>query len=452
MAIIPQSRLFSWKQIEARSDLDRLRMVLEVIPDEGLMRKMEGFRGKGRDDYPVRAVWNSLLAAVVYQHPSIASLRRELLRNGELRELCGFDPVKGAEAVPSESAYTRFLRTVFRCVAEIEAMFDELVDRLGKVLPELGAHLAIDSKAIASAGKPTDKGADGRRDADGKWGVKTYQYTRKDGSVWEQVKRWFGYKLHLLVDTTYEIPLAFEVTRASASDTTRLVPMMKALKRRHEWLVERSEDLAGDKGYDSEHNNRELYDEYGIKPIIDIRRDWKDGEQSRALYPDRVDTIVTDEEGSIFCVRRTRQDVRIIETIPMVFYGFEKERGALKYRCPAAVYGFECAQWDECGGSVYGRIVRVALQWDRRRFVPVPRSSYKWKRLYRGRTAVERLNSRLDVSFGFERHFIRGMKKMRVRMGMALVVMLAMALGSIQLGQQYQMRSLVWSTALQRAA
>jgi hypothetical protein len=82
------------------------------------------------------------------------------------------------------------------------------------------------------------------------------------------------------------------------------------------------------------------------------------------------------------------------------------------------------------------------LQWERRRFVPVPRSSYKWKRL----------NSRLDVSFGFERHFIRGMKKMRVRMGMALVVMLAMALGSIQLGQQYQMCSLVWSTALQRAA
>jgi len=452
MAIIPQARLFSWKAIEARSDLDRLGMVLAVIPDERLMRKMEGFRGKGRDDYPVRAVWNSLLAAVVYQHPSVASLRRELLRNGELRQLCGFDPVKGASAVPSESAYTRFLRNVFRCASEIEVMFDELLDRLGKVLPELGTHVAVDSKAIASAGKPTDKAADGRWDADGKWGVKTYQYTRKDGSVWEQVKRWFGYKLHLLVDTTYEIPLAFEVTRACASDTTRLVPMMKALKRRHEWLVERSEDLAGDKGYDSERNNRELYDEYGIKPIIGIRRDWKDGEQSRALYPDRVDSIVTDEEGSIFCVRRTRRDARIIETIPMAFYGFEKGRKALKYRCPAAAYGFECAQWDQCCGSAYGRIVRVPLEWDRRRFVPVPRRSYKWQRLYRGRTAVERVNSRLDVSFGFERHFIRGMKKMRVRVGMALVVMVAMALGSIELGQKYRMRSLVWSTALPRAA
>jgi hypothetical protein len=452
MAIIAQGGLFSWKKIEARSDLDRLRMVLEVIPDEGLMRKMEAFRAKGRDDYPVRAVWNSLLAGVVYQHPSVASLRRELLRNGELRELCGFDPLMGAEAVPPESAYTRFLKNVFRFGSEIEAIFDQLLDRLGTLLLGLGTHLAVDSKAISSAGKPTDKGADGRRDTDGNWGVKTYRGKRTDGSVWEKVKRWFGYKLHLIVDTTYEIPVAFEVTRASTSDTKRLLPMMKGIKERHAWVLERSDDLAADKGYDSERNNRELYDGYGIKPIIDIRQDWKDGEETHALYPDRVDNIVTDERGSVFCVRQSSRDAHQMEMIPMAFYGFERDRKALKYRCPAEVYGCECGDREQCCPSAYGRIVRVPLEWDRRRFVPVPRGSYKWKRLYRGRTAVERVNSRLDVSFGFERHFIRGMKKMWVRVGMALVVMLAMALGSIELGEQYRMRSLVWSTALERAA
>jgi len=425
MAIIAQGRLFSWKKIEARSDLDRLRMVLEVIPDEGLMRKLEAFRAKGRDDYPVRAVWNSLVAGVVYQHPSVASLRRELLRNGELRGLCGFDPLMGAQAVPPESAYTRFLKNVFRFGSEIEAMFEQLLDRLGRVLPELGTHLAVDSKAIPSAGKPTDRAADGRRDTDGDWGVKTYRGKRTDGSVWEKVKRWFGYKLHLVVDATYELPLAFEVTRASSSDTKRLLPMMKGIKG---------------------------HDEYGIKPIIDIRQDWKDGEQIHALYPDRVDNIVTDERGSVFCVRQSSRDSHQMEMIPMAFYGFERDRKALKYRCPAAAYGCECGDRQRCCSSPYGRIVRVPLGWDRRRFVPVPRGSYKWQRLYRGRTSVERVNSRLDVSFGFERHFIRGMKKMQVRVGMALVVMLAMALGSIELGEQYRMRSLVWSTALERAA
>ena len=150
--------------------------------------------------------------------------------------------------------------------------------------------------------------------------------------------------------------------------------------------------------------------------------------------------MVTDEEGSIFCVRRSLEDARQLETVPMAFCGFEKDRTTLKYRCPAAAYGCACAEREECCSSSYGRIVRVPLERDRRRFVPVPRGSYKWQRLYSGRRAVERVNSRLDVSFGFERHFIRGMKKMRVRV--------AMALGSIELGQQYRMRSLVWSTGL----
>jgi len=331
-------------------------------------------------------------------------------------------------------------------------MFDELLDRLEEVLPELGRHLAIDSKAIRSVGKPSNMGADGRRDRDADWGVKTYRGMDENGRLWERVKRWFGYKVHLIVDTVYEVPVGFEVTRASRSDTTWLLPIIERLKDRHKWVVERAEDLAGDKGYDSEENNREVYDRYGIKPIIAIRHDWKDGEQTRSLSADRVDNIVIDEEGSIFCVRQSMSDARQTEMIPMAFYGFEKERKTLKYRCPAAAYGYECAERKACSSSDYGRIVRVALERDRRRFVPVPRSTYKWKRLYRGRTAVERVNSRLDVSFGFERHFIRGINKMEVRVGIALVVMLSMALGSIELGQPYRMRSLVWSTKMRRAA
>jgi hypothetical protein len=66
--------------------------------------------------------------------------------------------------------------------------------------------------------------------------------------------------------------------------------------------------------------------------------------------------------------------------------------------------------------------------------------------------AVERVNSRLDVSFGFERHFIRGMNKMKVRLGIAFVVMLSMALGSIEMGKPDRMGSLVWSPRLPRAA
>ena len=65
---------------------------------------------------------------------------------------------------------------------------------------------------------------------------------------------------------------------------------------------------------------------------------------------------------------------------------------------------------------------------------------------------VVRVNSRLDVSFGFERHYIRGMKKMRFRVGLALIVMNAMALGRIRTGHRDAMRSLVGEAGVKRKA
>ena len=66
MAIIPQKRLFGWEEIEDLRDLERLRLVLEHMPDEELMRILERKRGQGRDRYPIRAVWNSVLAEIVF--------------------------------------------------------------------------------------------------------------------------------------------------------------------------------------------------------------------------------------------------------------------------------------------------------------------------------------------------------------------------------------------------
>ena len=76
---------------------------------------------------------------------------------------------------------------------------------------------------------------------------------------------------------------------------------------------------------------------------------------------------------------------------------------------------------------------------------PLDRDSDKWERESDHRTAVERVNSRLDVSFGFEVHTVRGLKKMRMRSGLALIVMLAMALGRIRQQHPEHVRSVVWS-------
>ena len=134
----------------------------------------------------------------------------------------------------------------------------------------------------------------------------------------------------------------------------------------------------------------------------------------------------------------------------MAFQDFEADRGTLKYRCPAAAYGLECKGREAClrdAGSKagdYGRVVRVDLAThDRRMFTPTPWGSPSWQRGYARRGALERINARLDNSFGFERHFVRGRARMKARLGLALAVMMALALGSVAAGRPERMRSLV---------
>jgi hypothetical protein len=446
MATLIAPYLFTWKAVEAKSDLERLRLVLEHLPDEGLMQKMEEQRKWGRDDYPIRAVWNSVLAGVVYQHGSVESLRRELLRNGELRERCGFDPHKGSGAVPPSWVYTRFLKLLFKYKGEIDRMFDRLVDELKGLLPDLGLSVAVDSKGVSSAGRPAKKTEeDGRRDTDANWGKKTYRGKREDGTLWENVVKWFGYKIHLLVDTHYEMPIGYRVTRASASDCPELLPLVEVLREKHPEVYKDVDQLIGDKGYDSEENCQRLYDTHEIKPVIDIRRMWRDKE-TKLLDPGRTDNIVYDEVGTVYCICPVTGEQR-----QMAYGGFEKDRMTLKYVCPIKAYGLTCSGSQECGHAMKSE--RFCLEIDRRIFTPVARSSYGWEREYKKRTAVERVNSRLDVSFGFERHFIRGIQKMEIRVGLALCVMLAMAVGRIKEQRKDLMRSLVKTpTPLDKAA
>lgn len=429
MAILAQIELFSWEQVEELGDLDRLRLVLQYMPDEKLVSKLEKARGNGRNDYPVRGLWNSLLAGVVFQHLSVESLRRELGRNGQLRSLCGLG------GVPPAWVYTRFFKALFEYEAEIDAMFDKLVAELAEVLPGFGQGLALDSKAISSFAKTksANENADGRRDVDANFGRKSYRGKRKDGTAWERIVKWFGYKLHLVVDSTYELPVAFSLTKASEADINAGKDLINQMSTRQPDILQRAEVLTADKGYDDGPFLAALWDDHGIKPVIDIRLMWKDGEATKLLPGHR--NAVYDQHGTVSCycpatgIRREMSNG-----------GFEKDRSTLKKLCPAKHYGIECRGKDTC--PVAGGL-RVPLAVDRRIFTPIDRSSYAWKRLYKRRTAVERVNSRLDVSFGFELHTIRGQQKMKFRTGLALCVMLAMALGHVREGSPQKIRSLV---------
>lgn len=209
--------------------------------------------------------------------------------------------------------------------------------------------------------------------------------------------------------------------------------MWKDMKETMPKRIEEAETCLADKGYDDTKLIEELWEEYGVKPVIDIRNMWKDGEATKVVSGQT--NVVYNYKGTVYCVCPETGKER-----EMANGGFEKDRNTLKKLCPAKVYGITCKGQKQCP---VGKGIRIRLEEDRRVFTPIDRSSRKWETLYAKRTAVERVNSRLDVSFGMEQHTIRGLSKMRVRCGMVLGVMLALALGRIREKKEDKMRSLV---------
>ena len=220
---------------------------------------------------------------------------------------------------------------------------------------DFGEHLGYDGKAIESHSTGQENRKTGKTsDPEADWGKhQTGGKDHRTGKLWRKVKTWFGYRVHLIADTRYEIPVACEVTRASRSEVKQLETMTEELFEETPELAKRCRDFSADRGLDSGPVKAKLWDDYGIRPLIEPRQLWKEEKQeggydpgeaiTRPLYPDRADTIVHTEKGEVGCLcPETGRQRRL------AFQGFEAARGTLKYRCPAAAYGYGCAGRQRC--------------------------------------------------------------------------------------------------------
>lgn len=478
--------LFTWHDIDILPDMRRLELVLHYLPDDAIVKALMIKRGRGRDDYPVAAMWNVVVAGIVFQHRSIEGLVREMRRNPALLHICGFSalptqgkpgtryrrnehngsvqvitiPAKPRDTVPNCWNFYRFLGNLIELEETqglISQMMKTLREQLMAQLPDFGQHLGYDGKAIDSHSTGRVKQATGNTsDPDADWGKhETHGMDNKTGKEWNKVKTWFGYGLHLIADTQYEIAVAFRLTPASHSEGVELDSMLDDLFEETPELAEGCKDFSADRGLDNGKIKSKLWDEHKIRPLIDIRELWREEKQmpdydpskaiTRSLYPERADNIIHTEKGQVFCVCPQTKEQR-----DLAFQGFEADRNTLKYRCPAAAYGLDCKGRESCyknakvKDSNFGRIIRIDItKQNRRIFTATPYGSPSWKRGYNRRSALERINNRIDNNFGFEDHYIRGKASMTTRVGLALAVMMALALGHVSQGRQEQMRSLV---------
>ncbi|HFI0696009.1 TPA: transposase [Streptococcus suis] len=164
--------------------------------------------------------------------------------------------------------------------------------------------------------------------------------------------------------------------------------------------------LMADKGY-SGRPLQALLEEAHIITIIDNPHKWREDSPRQYLDTD----LIYNQSGQVFWVDDRGQ------AIQLVYKGYDSSSDSLRY-------GFHPKYQDK-------RIFRLERCVESIIFNQVARDSRKFERLYKKRTAVERVNGRLDRDFRFEPHTIRGLKKMGLAVAMSFLVMPGFALRKV---------------------
>jgi hypothetical protein len=417
MQIAWSKPLFAWEALEDSPSLHTVRELLRVIRDGPLLKALREYRGGGRNDYPVESLWGVCVLRVALRHLTTEACLAELRRNAGPRQLIGLESEAG---VPKKWNVSRFESLLgqepFRTLAR--QAFDAMARRLAEAVPDLGKSVAGDSTTLNARLERASQTPD---DLPAPTGGRK-EYHDEKGAV-TSVHEWFGYKLHLAVDTKHEVALSWTITNATTADGPTIPSLLEGTDR---VLPEgRMERLAYDKAADDEKIH-ELLVQRHVRPIIEIRSMWKDEKDRLLPGSEQAPTpIYYDEAGTVYCYDMTpKTPIRH----PMAYVGYEKDRQCLKYRCPARQHNWNCPSERHCSrGRAWGLTIRVPQAQDLRRFPAVPRATKKFERLYKERTSVERVNARLKIFWGVDDGNVTGAHRFWANVSVVMLVHLAFA-------------------------
>jgi transposase len=231
-----------------------LQAIFRELPDAELLAKLKGPKRRGRPGYGPSILWHCFISYYVLGLPSVSDLIRLLHDNPYIAICCGIDFAVG---IPSQPTFSRFFTKLSR--RENKAAVNDIFHRLNmkayETLPEYGKSVAMDGtdlKAWSNGAhlKPTDK--------DAGWVIKN-DTAGRGKFVW-------GYKLSLLVDTTYELPMSFKLTSGNVHEM-KAAPTLLSQAR---WINSKFHPkyVIADAGYSSEEFRRLIRRQYRAIPII----------------------------------------------------------------------------------------------------------------------------------------------------------------------------------------
>ena len=385
--------------------LGELAAVFQNLDAADLLQRLEEYRPTGRSGYSLLALWQAYVASFVLNLPHTNALIRRLEDEPDFRHLCGFGDV-----LPHRTTFNRFIQRLSYHPDLVVACFARLTHHLKQLLPDLGAEVAIDSTTVRSHCNPNRskvrRGVKRVSDPEASWTAKNSARAKTGGKEWHH-----GYKVHMVADANYGLPLAHVVTTAKRNDSPELPTVMEHAEALYPWF--RPAVAVADRGYDSRANHEYLHQK-GILPIIHIRRTDKD-----SIY-----TL----EGVPTCLGQ----------VPMEYVRSDPEKGHL-YRCRGC----------HLAGSMRGGIRHCDTEvWEDptqniRLFGVLRRGSQEWKDLYTKRQAIERVFKSMKESRRLERHCVRGLRQITLHSLMSALAFQATVLVRLQAGEVEWMRWMV---------
>ena len=402
MALPHYNRAFA----NAQDYLGELAAIFASLHDDALLARLQEYRPTGRQGYPLKALWRAYVGSFVLNLAHTNALIRRLEDEPRFRTLCGFG------ALPHRRTFNRFIRRLSHHADLVEATFADLTRQLKVLVPGLGREVAVDATTVRSHCNPNRKRVS---DPEASWTAKNSARAKEGGKEWHH-----GYKVHMVADANYGVPLAHLVTTAKRNDSPELPTVIARADALYPWF--KPSAVIADRGYDSTANHEHLHGN-GIIPVIHIRR----SKGYAALY----DGIYT-EQGVPTCLGQ----------IPMEYVRSDSEKGHL-YRCKG------CHLADSVSGGIRHCDSQV---WEDpsqniRLFGVVRRGSQEWKDLYVKRQAIERVFKSMKESRRLERHCIRGLRQITLHAVMSALAFQATVLVRLRGGETDLMRWMVRKVA-----
>lgn len=388
---ILQESLFSFEELQKLESKERLPIFFSALDLRPYAKELRSRSPRGADGHCRQGILRALLAAPLENISTFTGLHRRLDMDLRFRYQCGLRLDREAPSVATLSRV--FADLTSKDLAK--RLFEDLVTRCKQEGIIDGSHVAIDSAAIHAYEKKQPK-RKSELTGNANWGAKFDSFGNK--------VKWFGYKLHLAVDTKSELPMALAVTPAHVHDGDMAPDLMEqvAAKTKVSFFVL-------DAGYD-QLKNYEAARNLNAQAIIPMN-----------LRNEKEPPAGMMSNGTPCCSMG----------FPMIYWGADGD--VLKFRCPHATGKVDCPLgMAACSSSNYGMVVKMDITSDLRRYSTPHRDSKRWKELYNERTSVERCNSRLKTYLTADAMHVWGIRKVTTHQYLNAIVLLASALAMVR--------------------